>query len=62
MTKFRAECPIEGCSFVKESYWRNTARGGVIAHIYRTKGEGHGEKGSRPSEKYEVLVKRIDDS
>ncbi|KXB05321.1 hypothetical protein AKJ51_05160 [candidate division MSBL1 archaeon SCGC-AAA382A20] len=60
MSRFKAECPIEGCDFREESHWRNTARGGIIAHIYRTGGGGHGPKGSTPERDLEIEVRRID--
>lgn len=61
MVKFRAKCPIKGCDFVKESNWKNTARGGIVAHIYREDGDGHGLQGSRPDSEYDILVERIED-
>ncbi|KXA99439.1 hypothetical protein AKJ40_03155 [candidate division MSBL1 archaeon SCGC-AAA259M10] len=51
MSKFVAECPIDGCDFQVESYWEYTARGEVILHAYRAGGGGHGEKGSRPRDR-----------
>lgn len=60
MSRFIAECPIDGCDFQVESYWRNTARGKVILHAYRTGGGGHGEEGSRPETDFEIRVERRD--
>ncbi len=60
MSKFAAECPVEGCSFSSESYWENTARGEIIAHIYRKDGSGHGPKGSRPEKDFDIEVKEVE--
>lgn len=57
MPMFAAECPIEGCKFRKESHWRNAAKGGVILHIYRSEGKGHGPRGSRPEMNLEIKVR-----
>lgn len=59
MTEFKAECSVEDCDFETRSSWRNVAKGGVIAHIYRTDGNGHGPKGSPPERDLEIEVRKI---
>lgn len=59
MSRFAAECPVNGCDFKKESHWKNTAVGGVFLHLYRTEGKGHGPKGSRPEGNFDIQVERM---
>ncbi|KXB01159.1 hypothetical protein AKJ41_02465 [candidate division MSBL1 archaeon SCGC-AAA259O05] len=61
MSKLTAECPVDGRDFQAKSHWKNTARGGVISHIYRTGGGGHGAGGSRPVTDFEIRVERVDE-
>lgn len=60
MSKFVAECPIKGCSFSRESFWKNTAKGEVILHVYGTDGKGHGSRGSRPEGILEIEVEEVE--
>ncbi|KXA97859.1 hypothetical protein AKJ37_02205 [candidate division MSBL1 archaeon SCGC-AAA259I09] len=60
MSRFKAECPIERCDFETRSFWMNVAKGGIITHIYRTNGNGHGPKGSTPERDLKIEVRRID--
>lgn len=61
MSRFVAECPVDGCDFKKESHWKNAARGGVVLHLYQTDGKGHGSRGSPPEENFEIQVERIEE-
>lgn len=61
MSKYVADCPVDGCDFQAKSHWKNTARGEVIFHIYRTKGGGHGPEGSRPEIDFEIRVEKVDE-
>ncbi|KXA94622.1 hypothetical protein AKJ36_02560 [candidate division MSBL1 archaeon SCGC-AAA259I07] len=61
MSKFTAECPVDGCDFQAKSHWKKTTRGGVISHIYRTEGGGHGAGGSRLETDFEIRIKRVDE-
>ncbi|KXA97257.1 hypothetical protein AKJ37_03325 [candidate division MSBL1 archaeon SCGC-AAA259I09] len=61
MSKFVGECPVDGCDFRKESYWKNVAKGGVILHIYQTEGEGHGSRDSHPEKDFEIVVRDVKD-
>jgi len=60
MSKFVAECPVEGCSFRKKSFWRNVAKREVVRHIYRTDGEGHGPRGSHPGRNFKIEVEEVE--
>ncbi|KXB05480.1 hypothetical protein AKJ50_00825 [candidate division MSBL1 archaeon SCGC-AAA382A13] len=61
MSKYVAECPVDGCDFQAKSHWKNTARGEVISHIHRTEGGGHEAGGSRPETDFEIRVERVDE-
>lgn len=61
MSRFVAKCPVEGCDFKHESYWKNATRGGVILHIYQTDGKGHGPKGSHPEKNFEIEVREVNE-